>query len=406
MKQFDVRSHFPLLAKRPEIVYLDSAATTLKPNAVIQAVSEYLTTYSASVHRGLYMIAQEATEHYEQARQTVAQFIKADDPSEIIFTKGTTESINLVAYAWGRVTLKQKDELVVTVMEHHSNFVPWQTLAKELGVTLKVVDIDEEGRLLWSRDIVTKKTKLVAVTHVSNVLGTINPVSEIVQDAHEKGALVLVDGAQAVGHMPIDVSKLDVDFYAFSGHKMYGPTGIGVLYGKRKYLESMPPFLFGGSMIREVYLDTTTFADIPKKFEAGTPPILEAIGLGVAAEYLKKIGRETVWSQERALLEYALPLLVKLGLQVVGPNNAHERGALVAWDTPNVHPHDLAQILAGQGIAVRAGHHCAMPLHARLGIAGTTRASFGVYSTRKDIRRLIAAIKQAQKLFSLLKKTV
>lgn len=406
MSRFDVRSHFPLLVKRPEIAYLDSAATTLKPHTVIRAINEYLTCYSASVHRGLYTIAQEATEHYEKARQKIAQFIKADDPSEIIFTKGTTESINLVAYAWGRVTLTRADELVVTVMEHHSNFVPWQTLAKELGITLKVVDIDEEGRLFWSKDIVTKKTKLVAIAHISNVLGTINPIERIIADAHEKGALVLVDGAQAVGHMRVDVSKLDVDFYAFSGHKMYGPTGVGVLYGKRQHLDAIPPFLFGGSMIREVSLDATTFAETPRKFEAGTPPILEAIGLGTACEYLQKIDLEAVREHERALLEYALPLLVKLGLQVVGPDNAHERGALVAWDTPNVHSHDLAQILAEQGIAVRAGHHCAMPLHARLGIVGTTRASFGVYSTRRDIRRLIEAIKQAQQLFSFVKETV
>ncbi len=398
-----IRKQFPLLIQRPEIVYLDSAATSLKPKAVIHAVSSYLSQYSANVHRGLYSIAEEATYAYEQARTRVASFLNAS-PQEIIFTKSTTEAINLVAYAWGRTHVSAGDEIVVSMMEHHSNFVPWQQLARKTDASLKVVDILEDGSLAWGGGILSPKTKLVAITHISNVLGTVNPITAIAKDVHRVGALLLVDGAQAVGHVPVDVRKLDVDFYACSGHKMYGPTGVGVLYGKRSRLEQMPPFLFGGHMIEQVTVQETTFAQPPAKFEAGTPPIAEAIGLGAAVDFLMDLDMRQVRSHEKEIGAYAIEKLELAGFTIFGPRAASARGGLVSFEVPGLHAHDVAQILAAHGVAVRAGHHCAMPLHTRLGVPATLRASFSVFTTKHEINRLGKALEKARDLLLLPRK--
>ncbi len=389
-----LRADFPILAQRPHgkpLVYLDSAATSQKPLAVIEAMDDYYRGYNANVHRGIYEIGEKATAAYEGAREQVARFINAPIRREIVFARNATEAINLVAYSWGRRHLGQGDVIVLTEMEHHANLVPWQILVQEVDGDLEFIPITDDGilRLDVFEVLLRLQPKLVAFTHVSNTLGTINPVREMVEMAHAAGALVLVDGAQAVPHLPVDVQELGADFYVFSGHKMLGPTGSGVLWGRRELLEAMPPFLAGGDMIREVKLRRSEFNDVPWKFEAGTPDISAAIGLGVAADYLRELGMDRVREHERELVAYALETLAREvpGIALYGPPAA----CAAAWcpsTCPSIHPHDVAQILDRQGICIRAGHHCTMPLHERLDLAATGRASFSVFTTTDDIDAL------------------
>jgi len=400
-----IRKDFPILSRQingKPLVYLDNAATSQKPKQVIKAVSEYYRRHNANVHRGIHTLAEEATNLYEEARKKVARFINARSEREVVFVRNATEAINLVAYAWGRKNLKRGDEILTTVMEHHSNLVPWQILARETRSTLKFLDIDEDGFLKLDdlEKLLTPKTKLVAVTWVSNVLGTINPVREITKAAHANGALVLVDGAQRAPHMPIDVQKEGFDFLAFTGHKMLAPMGVGVLWGREELLEKMSPFLFGGDMIREVSLKKTTFNTPPWKFEAGTPNVGGAVGLGAAVDYLLGIGMEKIRVHEGVLTQYALLKLRKIkGLKTFGPEKVEERGGVVAFTVEGIHPHDLATALDQDGIAIRSGHHCAMPLHQRLGLTATARASFYLYNTKKEIDFLVEGIEKAKKLF-------
>lgn len=399
-----IRRDFPILNQKMNgkpLVYLDNAATSQKPTAVIQAVKEFYQRYNANVHRGIYKISEEATAAYEGARQKVARFINARSPREIIFVRNATEAINLVAYAWGRLHVYEGDEILLTEMEHHSNIVPWQLLAQEADATVKYLPIDEQGllRLDLLDGYLTERTRLVAVTTMSNVLGTINPVGEIIRRAHARGILMLVDGAQGVSHTPVDVQALDCDFLAFTGHKMLGPTGIGMLYGKRELLEAMDPFLSGGEMIREVRFEGATWKEVPWKFEAGTPAIAQAIGLGAAINYLQGIGMQAIHSYEQELIGYALARLQEVeGIRVYGPP-ADQRGGLVAFNLGTIHAHDLATILDYEGIAVRAGHHCAMPLHSRLGAVATARASVYLYNLPEEIDRLVEGLNKAAEVF-------
>jgi len=400
-----LRADFPILAQRPHgkpLVYLDSAATSQKPLAVIEAMDAYYRGYNANVHRGIYEISEKATAAYEGARAQVARFINAPSEREIVWTRNATEAINLVAYSWGRRHLGQGDVIVLTEMEHHANLVPWQILAQEVDGDLEFIPITDEGILrLDVFDVLLRlHPKLVAFTHVSNTLGTINPVREMVEMAHAAGALVLVDGAQAVPHLPVDVQEIGADFYVFSGHKMLGPTGSGVLWGRRELLDSMPPFMAGGDMIREVKLRRSEFNDVPWKFEAGTPDISAAIGLGVAADYLRELGMDRVREHERALVAYALATLAREvpGIALYGPQ-ADVRGGVVPFNLSGIHPHDVAQILDRQGICIRAGHHCTMPLHERLDLAATGRASFSVFTTTDDIDALAAGLREVQRVF-------
>ena len=402
-----IRTDFPLLERDFEgrrLAYLDSAATALKPRVVIEAMDDYNRRYSANVHRGIYRIGEEATAAYEAARAATARFLHATDAHEIVFVRNATEAINLVAYSWGRRTIGSGDSIVLTELEHHSNLVPWQLLAQERDADLEFVPIDEQGRLVQEtyRALLRTRPRLVAFTHVSNGLGTINPVREMVDEAHAAGALVLVDGAQAAPHLPVDVLALGCDFYVFSGHKTLGPTGSGALWARRELLEAMPPFLAGGEMIREVHLRRTEFNDVPWKFEAGTPDVAAAIGLGAAIGYLEGIGMEAVRAHERSLLEYALELLPQEvpQLRIYGPLDPAERGGVVTFNLPDVHPHDVASLLDREAVAIRAGHHCTQPLHERLGEAATARASFNVYSDHEDIERLAAGLARVQRLFA------
>lgn len=385
------------------LAYLDSAATALKPRPVIEAVDAYNSSYTANVHRGIYTTGEEATAAYEAARTTVARFIGAPDRREIVFVRNATEAINLVAYSWGRRNIASGDTILLTELEHHANLVPWQLLAQERDADLEFVPIDDDGRLIQDSYEVLLRTRprLVAFTHVSNGLGTLNPVRDMVERAHEAGALVLVDGAQAVPHLPVDVAALGCDFYVFSGHKVLGPTGSGALWARRELLEAMPPFLAGGEMIREVHLRRTEFNDVPWKFEAGTPDIAAAIGLGAALTYLEGIGMEAVRAHERELTAYALDVLPRSvpGIRIYGPSAVDERGGVVTFNLPGIHPHDVATLLDREAIAVRAGHHCTQPLHERLGEAATARASFNVYSDRDDIDRLVAGLRKVQEVF-------
>jgi cysteine desulfurase/selenocysteine lyase len=400
-----LRADFPILATtahdRP-LVYLDSAATSQKPRVVLETLDRYYREYNANVHRGIYEIAERATAAYEAARATLARFIGAD-PREVVFTRNTTEAINLVAHTWARQTIGRGDVIVLTEMEHHSNLVPWQLLAQERDADLEFIPITDDGLLrLDVYDVLLRlRPKLVAVTHVSNTLGTINPIREIVERAHAVGALVLVDGAQAVPHLPVDVRALGCDFYAFSGHKMLGPMGSGVLWARRELLEAMPPFLGGGEMIREVRLRRSEWNEVPWKFEAGTPDVAAAVGLGAAAEYLMGLGMERVRDHERRLVAYALETLRREIPDIVlyGPP-AEQRGGVVAFNLPGIHPHDVAQVLDRFGICVRAGHHCTMPLHERLDVAATTRASFSVFSTTDDVDALAAGLREVVALFA------
>ena len=402
-----VRADFPLLERRVNshpLVYLDSAATTQKPRAVLEAMDRYYRSSNANVHRGVYTMAEEATALYEGARARVAALINAPEPEQIIFTRNTTEAINLVALSWGRANVRAGDLIVCTEMEHHSNLVPWQLLAGATGARLEFVPLDDQGRLnLNTLDrLLDAGPRLVALTAASNVLGTINPVAEIVRKAHAAGALALIDAAQSVPHQPVDAQALDADWLAFSGHKMLGPTGIGVLYGRRALLEEMPPVLGGGDMIRRVTLHGSTWNDLPWKFEAGTPAIAEAIGLGAAADYLLAVGMERVQAREHALVEYALERLRAVpNVTVYGPLDAHEHGGAISFNVGDIHPHDVATVLDAEGIAIRAGHHCAQPLMERLGVAATSRASVALYNTTEEIDRLIDGLASVKRIFGV-----
>lgn len=398
---YAIRQQFPALnrqVKGQPLVYFDNAATTQKPQVVIDALVDYYTNYNANVHRGIHTLAEEATAAFEATRETARQFINASSREEIIFTRGTTEGINLVAYTWGRKNIKAGDEIIITEMEHHSNIVPWQILCEEKGATLKMIP-QQDGTLLLDeyKKLLSSKTKLVSVVHVSNALGTVNPVEEIIQLAHKAGAIVMIDGAQSSVHLDIDVQALDCDFFAFSSHKVYGPTGIGVLYGKKQLLEAMPPFQGGGEMIKEVTLAKTTFADLPYKFEAGTPNIGDAVVLKAALEYVSKIGKEKIRNHENELLAYATEQLVQLpGVRIIG--NAANKVSVVSFVIDKVHPQDIGILLDNRGIAVRTGHHCAQPLMACYGIPGTIRASFAMYNTKEEIDKLITGLQKALKM--------
>jgi cysteine desulfurase/selenocysteine lyase len=404
-----VRADFPILQQMHHddvpLIYLDNAASSQKPRQVIETLDDYYRRYNANVHRGVHKLSEEATAAYENARVKIRQFINAASKREIIYTRGTTEGINLVAQTWGRANLKAGDVVLSTVMEHHSNIVPWQLLAAEKGIVVKYVPLLPDGTLdqdAYARMLREEPVKLVAVTHVSNVLGTINPIQEMARQAHEIGALILVDGAQSVPHLPVDVQALDVDFYAFSGHKMVGPTGIGVLYGKRDLLEAMPPWQGGGDMIATVRLDGSTWNDLPYKFEAGTPIIAGAIGLGAAVDYLSALGMEAIHAHECAITEYALERLSEVpGLHLLGPTDPAKKGAVAAFTLDGIHAHDVAQVLDSQGVAVRAGHHCAMPLHEICGAAASARASFYLYNTTAEVDALIEGLYKTKQTFSV-----
>src|SRR3989338_7263632 len=397
-----LRIDFPILKRKvhgKQLIYLDNAATSQKPESVIDAVKDYYENYNANIHRSIHKLGEEATAAYEDAHKKVSDFINADF-EEIVFTKNTTESINLLAYSLTS-NLKAGDEIVITQMEHHSNLVPWQQLALKRGLKLKFIEIDKNGLLNEDsiNEKITKKTKIVSVTHVSNVLGTVNDVKEIGRIAHENDALFIADGAQSVPHMPVDVKKLDCDFMAFSGHKMLGPTGIGGLYGKKGLLNKMGPFLYGGEMIKEVKFENTKFNDLPWKFEAGTMNIAEAIGLGAAIDYLNKAGMDNIARHEKEMVRYAYGKLSEMKeIEIYGPS-AEKRSGLVAFNVKGVHAHDTSQILDGEGIAIRAGHHCAMPLHSVLGIAASARASFYLYNTKEEVDKLVEGIKKVVKVF-------
>lgn len=400
-----IRNNFPILKRLIHgnpLIYLDNAATTQKPKAVIDALVDYYNNHNANIHRGIHTLAEEATAMYEKAREKIAKFIGAKTSKEIIFVRNSTEAINLVAYSWGRTYLKAGDEIILSESEHHSNLVPWQILAKEKSVKLLFVPVREDGYLDldYFKKILTKKVKLVSLVHVSNVLGTINPVAELGKLAHEVGALVLIDAAQSVPRMKIDVNELDCDFLVASGHKMLGPTGIGFLYAKEELLNSLPPFLGGGDMIREVYLDHSLWNDLPWKFEAGTPNIADAIALGAAVDYLETLGMKDIFEHEKRLTEYALSQLSRISnLSIYGPKTTENKTGVISFSIKGIHPHDIAQILDKEGIAVRSGFHCAMPLHLKLKIPATCRASFYIYNTKEDIDKLVEGIEKAKKIF-------
>jgi cysteine desulfurase/selenocysteine lyase len=400
-----IRADFPVLSRevRPGIslVYLDSTATSQKPVAVIEAMNRFYRWSNANIHRGIHTLAEESTALYEGARQKVADFIHAESARQIIFTRNATESINLVAYSWGRANLQAGDVVILTEMEHHSNLVPWQMLAAEKNLRLEFIPVTPEGLLDLDayRQLLALEPKLVAFTHMSNVLGTITPAREIVQLAHQAGAIALVDGAQSVPHIPVDVQDLGADFLAFSAHKMCGPTGIGVLYGRKGLLEAMPPFMGGGDMIKRVHLRSFAPNELPYKFEAGTPAIAEAVGLGAAVDYLSSIGMPSIAGHEHAVVSYAIEHIQEIpGVQIFGPS-ANGKGGVVSFTLQGVHPHDVSQILDSYGIAIRAGHHCAMPLHEKFNLPATARASFYLYNTQEEVDRLVAAIYKVKDIF-------
>jgi cysteine desulfurase/selenocysteine lyase len=400
-----VRADFPILAQRihgdKPLVFLDNAASTQRPRQVIQVIVDMYEQHYANVHRGIHYLSEQSTDLYEAARGKVRDFIHAAHAQQIIFTQGTTASINTVARSWGDANIKAGDEIVLSVMEHHSNLVPWQQLAERTGAVLKHIPITDDGLLELDQldRLLTDRTRLVAVTAVSNVLGTINPIEEIVRRAHAAGALVLIDAAQHVPHRPLDVQAIDADFVAFSGHKMLGHSGIGILYGRRELLDAMPPFLGGGSMINEVQLDRFTPAELPTKFEAGTPPIVPAIALGAAIDYLTDCGFAAIEAHEQSLTRYAHEVLEAIpGIRILGPDLEHKSG-IVSFTLERIHPHDVAQVLDRYGVAVRAGHHCTQPLHERLGITASTRASFYLYNTHAEIDALGDALLQTKRIF-------
>jgi cysteine desulfurase/selenocysteine lyase len=403
---YRLRGDFPILATvnrfgKP-LIYLDSAASSLKPRAVIDAVDAYNTEYSSNIHRGIYEIAERATNAYEAARESTARLINAPSAAEVVFVRNATEAINLVAYSWGRRNIGRGDTIVLTEMEHHANLVPWQLLVQEKDGDLEFIPITDDGllRLEVYEALLHLRPKLVAFTHVSNMLGTVNPVKELTEMAHAAGALVLVDGAQAVPHIPVDVQEIGADFYVFSGHKMLGPTGSGALWARRELLEAMPPFLAGGDMIREVHLRRSDWNDVPYKFEAGTPDIAAEIGMGAAAEYLMSLGMDGARAHEQELIRYALETLPREvpGIELYGPA-AEARGGVVSFNLPGIHPHDVAQILDRSGICVRAGHHCTMPLHERFDLAASARASFNVYTIPEEIDALAVGLRDVIRIF-------
>jgi cysteine desulfurase / selenocysteine lyase len=401
----EIRARFPIFRaprERP-LIYLDSAATSQKPDAVLDAMTRYYATCNANIHRGVYAIAEEATARFEDARRRVARFSGAASPGEIVITRNATEAINLVAHAYGRWKLVAGDAVLLTEMEHHSNLVPWQLLAAERGIALRFVPVTGAGELdldALPRLLADGRVKLVSLVHVSNVLGTVNPVAEIAAAARAAGAVTVVDASQSAPHLPLDVQALGADFVAFTGHKMLGPTGIGALWGRRALLEAMPPFLGGGEMIREVGLESSTWNEAPWKFEAGTMPIAEAIGLGAAVDFLTELGRDAVWAHDRALAAYALERLAEVPeVRVLGPS-ADRRGALVAFTVGDIHAHDVAAVLDREGICVRAGHHCAMPLHRALGVAASVRASFHCHDTTDEVDALVAGLRRAIEVFA------
>lgn len=401
---YTLRENFPILHRRlngKQLVYFDNAATSQKPQVVIDALTNYYSSYNANIHRGIHTLAEEATAAYEATRGTVKNFINAASAEEIIFTRGATEGINLVAYTWGRKNLHEGDEIIISGMEHHSNIVPWQIVCEEKKAILKVIPITPNGELDLDafKKLLSSKTKIVAVVHASNSLGTINPVGQIIDEAHKAGALVMLDGAQSTVHLDIDVQDLDCDFFAFSGHKVYGPTGAGVLYGKKNILEAMPPFMGGGEMIKEVTFEKTTYNDLPYKYEAGTPNIADTVALKSALDFVTGTGKENIRRYEDALLNYATEQLKTInGLTIVG--NAKQKVSVVSFSVKNIHPQDLGVLLDNQGIAVRTGHHCTQPVMDYFKIPGTVRASFAMYNTKEEIDKLVTGLHKAIKMLS------
>ncbi|MFA6080844.1 MAG: SufS family cysteine desulfurase [Patescibacteria group bacterium] len=400
----NIKKLFPIFQNQPNLIYLDSTATSLKPKTVINKLKEYYEEYSANVFRGIYPMSEKATFEFEETRLIVSKFINAHKPEEIVFTRNATESLNLIAYSLGRKIVEPGDEIVTTIMEHHSNFVPWQVLAGEIGATFKVLDINDEGYLEinWN-EVITKKTKILALTYVSNVLGTINPVKEIISEAKEINPkiIIILDAAQAVPHTKVDIQDVGADFIVFSSHKMLGPTGVGILWGKENILKEMYPFMYGGDMIDEVYIDRTTYKSPPHKFEAGTPAIGEIIAFKEAINFLNKIGVDNIRKHEEKLTDLAIKELINTfgnSIQIFGPKNIKDKGGIISFSFGKFHPHDIAQILADEGICVRAGHHCAMPLHVRLNVPTTVRASFYVYNDEADVKKLVEGLKKVQKI--------
>ena len=406
-----IREDFPILKRKvsggKSLVYLDNAATTQKPLAVINAIHDYYMNYNSNIHRAVHQLAEEATLEFEKTREKVAEFINARSTEEIVFTRNATEAINLVAYSWGRTNVKKEDRIVITELEHHSNIVPWQILTSEKGAKLDYVGTDDNGYLKLQEymnylESSKKKVKLVSVSHMSNVLGTIVPVNDMIKMSHEKGIPVLIDAAQSVPHMPVDVQKMDCDFMAFSAHKMLGPTGVGILYVKKEILEKMPPFIGGGDMIREVHKYETRYNDLPYKFEGGTPNIADVIGFSAAINYLNKLGMDKVREHEVELTEYALDIITKVkGVTLYGPRNTKDRGGVISFNIGDIHPHDLATIMNDHGVAIRSGHHCAQVLMERLDVAATSRASFYIYNTKEEIDIFVSALEEARRVFKI-----
>ncbi|WP_340084840.1 cysteine desulfurase [Siminovitchia sp. FSL H7-0308] len=406
MNWSEVRKQFPILDQEVNghpLVYLDSAATSQKPIQVIAALDEYYKGYNSNVHRGVHTLGTKATDKYEGAREKARNFLNASSAEEVIFTRGTTTALNIVAASYGRANVEEGDEIVITYMEHHSNIIPWQQIAKEKGATLKYIPLQEDGTINLddAANTISEKTKIVSVTHVSNVLGVINPIKELAAIAHRNGAVMVVDGAQGAPHVKVDVKDLDVDFYAFSGHKMGAPTGIGILYGKKEHLENMEPIEFGGEMIDFVGLYESTWKELPWKFEAGTPIIAGAIGLGAAIDFLNEIGQEAILEHEHKLAAYAMEKMSQLdGLTIYGPVEPEKRAGVVTFNLEEVHPHDVATVLDSEGIAVRAGHHCAQPLMKWLDVSATARASFYIYNNEQDIDRLVEGLVKTKEYFT------
>jgi len=407
VNSYELRNDFPIFKKKingKDLVYLDNASTTQKPYSVIESITDFYSNYNSNIHRAVYQLAEEATELYENSRDKIANFINVR-PEEIIFTRNTTESINLIAHSWARSNLKRDDVIAITEIEHHSNIVPWQILCQEIGTRLEYVGIDESGFLdveYLIELISSKKVKLVSISHMSNVLGTIVPIERIIKTAHQYDIPVIVDGAQSVPHMPVDVKKLDCDFLVFSAHKMLGPTGVGVLYAKKEFLEKMKPFLGGGDMIKEVFKFHTNYNEVPYKFEAGTPNIADVVGFGAAIEYLEKIGMENIRKHEISLTEYALESMQSLKyITIYGPTDSNFRGGVISFNIADIHPHDLATIMNDHGIAIRSGHHCAQVLMQRLDVPATSRASFYIYNTKEEIDKFVNAIKEAGRIFKI-----
>ena len=407
VNSYELRNDFPIFKKKingKELVYLDNASTTQKPYSVINSITDFYSNYNSNIHRAVYQLAEEATTLYEQSREKIANFINVR-PEEIVFTRNTTESINLIAHSWARTNLKEDDGVAITELEHHSNIVPWQILSQEIGTRLEYIGIDENGFLdleYLIELISSKKVRLVSLSHMSNVLGTIVPIERIIKIAHENDIPVLVDGAQSVPHMPVDVKNMDCDFLVFSAHKMLGPTGVGVLYAKKEFLEKMRPFMGGGDMIKEVFKFHTNYNEVPYKFEAGTPNIADVVGFGAAIDYLEKIGMENIRKHEIDLTEYALESMLSINhLTVYGPRDPNYRGGVISFNIADIHPHDLATIMNDHGIAIRSGHHCAQVLMQRLDVPATSRASFYIYNTKEEIDKFVNAIKEAGRIFKI-----